>query len=228
MTHRKIRVELNCYVVGAEAPGDHHYRLQLISDEATSQASHPLVINCLWGDRRRLDEQLGIFPARPMLLRYKLGVQFDKLPVAARLPSLTLISGPYGDIVNHGDGGYFLSWYPVCRLAETVHADPAPLYAAAQQAARDQVIDQTFAALVRFAPELAKLSPHRRRARVSGGIIAGWGRTDIDDPGSELHQRHDIGFADHRGWISFDTGKYCTATLLAQQLCEYLAAEKGL
>jgi hypothetical protein len=55
---------------------------------------------------------------------------------------------------------------------------------------------------------------------VDAGIIAAWGTTDIDDPRSALHERHEIGVHDHDGWFSVDTGKLTTAPLFAQQLVD--------
>ena len=55
---------------------------------------------------------------------------------------------------------------------------------------------------------------------VDAGIIAAWGATDIDDPRSALHERHEIGVHDHDGWFSVDTGKLTTAPLFAQQLVD--------
>ena len=52
---------------------------------------------------------------------------------------------------------------------------------------------------------------------VDAGIITAWGATDIDDPNSGLHQRHEVGPWARDGWISVDTGKLTTAPLFAQR-----------
>ena len=52
---------------------------------------------------------------------------------------------------------------------------------------------------------------------VDAGIITAWGATDIDDPGSGLHARHEVGPWAAEGWISVDTGKLTTAPLFAQR-----------
>ena len=41
----------------------------------------------------------------------------------------------------------------------------------------------------------------------AGGVIVAWGRTDIDDPTSELHRRYEIGVTSNGGYHSVDPGK---------------------
>ena len=206
MCNPRIEVKLNTFILSSSIANSNSYQLELQHLEHINTVNHSIVINCTWGDRRRLDEQLGIIAIRPTMLRYKLSIQFNDLPHLPKLPSLTLITGSYGDIVNHGNGSYFLSWYPVCKIAETTLSDPAPLDKAAKKIDPNSLINETFKSLTDFAPELAKLLPYKKSARIAGGIISGWGNTDIDDINSELHQRHDIGFSDNNGWISVDTG----------------------
>ena len=59
---------------------------------------------------------------------------------------------------------------------------------------------------------------------IDAGIIAAWGSTDIDDPASVLHERHEIGVHADDGWFSIDTGKLTTAPLFAEQLVDVLEA----
>jgi hypothetical protein len=42
---------------------------------------------------------------------------------------------------------------------------------------------------------------------VQGGVIVAWGQTDIDDPGSELHRRYEIGVTSNGHYHSVDPGK---------------------
>jgi hypothetical protein len=53
---------------------------------------------------------------------------------------------------------------------------------------------------------------------VAGGFIFAWGSADIDDIGSELHQRFDIGVRSYGRYHSIDTGKYCMAPLYALEV----------
>ena len=58
------------------------------------------------------------------------------------------------------------------------------------------------------------------------GVITAWGATDVDDPASELHERHEVGPRAHDGWITVDTGKLTTAPLFGE-LAADLAIEAG-
>ena len=57
---------------------------------------------------------------------------------------------------------------------------------------------------------------------VDAGVIFSWGATDIDDPASELHRRHDIGVRASDGYFSVDTGKLTCAPLFAARLADLL------
>jgi hypothetical protein len=59
---------------------------------------------------------------------------------------------------------------------------------------------------------------------VDAGVIFSWGEShiDVDDPGSELHQRHAIGVHAHDGYFSIDTGKFTCAPLFASHLLDAL------
>ena len=51
-------------------------------------------------------------------------------------------------------------------------------------------------------------------------MIFAWGETDIDDPGSELHERHDIGTSSRDGYHSIDTGKLTMAPVFGRAAAE--------
>jgi hypothetical protein len=55
---------------------------------------------------------------------------------------------------------------------------------------------------------------------LGGGMIFAWGRTDIDDPGSGLHERHAVGPHTFGNYHSVDTGKLTVAPLFARALAE--------
>ena len=55
---------------------------------------------------------------------------------------------------------------------------------------------------------------------MKGGVIVAWGETDIDDPGSELHERHRIGVRSDRGHHSVDPGKLTMAPYFALECAE--------
>src|SRR4029434_218326 len=80
-------------------------------------------VNTLWEDRLRVDAMLGHRPTRPWLHRYKLALHVRRV-AADPPPSTTIVLGPFGDVVNFGDGRFYFSWYPVCRLGTSDALSP--------------------------------------------------------------------------------------------------------
>jgi hypothetical protein len=173
-----------------------------------------------------IDAQLNGRPARPWVYRLKYRVLAD-LPagLAARLPSLTMVLGRYGDIVTRrGERSAYLSWYPSClrgwesglRMPEAwrgpTNGAVDPLVAAA-------VARETLDAFDAIVPGIRDAVPTDVRA----GVIVSWGATDIDDPASELHERRDIGVQGGDGYYSIDTGKLTCAPLFASRLVEMVS-----
>jgi hypothetical protein len=78
----------------------------------------------------------------------------------------------------------------------------------------------SFAGLGGFMPQrIAELDPDPDAWQLVGGWISAWGSSGIEDPTSELHQRHDIGVHSLGTYHSIDTGKWTTAPLLAAETC---------
>jgi hypothetical protein len=204
------------------------------------------VANCLWEDKLKVDETAGIPDQGPWILRYKATINISA-PTTAHIgiPSATGILGPYGDVVNHGNGSYYVSWYPLCKLAQSVAGDGRRL--------RDQIHETTSSRYIRkatskypaisrfvasiahrefiqdnisemagYIPSMASLLNSKRRCELGGGIILARGATDIDDPESYLHQRSVIGPVAYGSYVTVDTGKYCTAPLFALQAADMI------
>src|SRR5262249_35317006 len=71
-----------------------------------------IVVNCLWEGRLAIDRQLGLLPSRPWVHRLKARMIGRLPPELHELPSLTMMCGKFGDVVNFGDGRLYLSSYP--------------------------------------------------------------------------------------------------------------------
>ncbi|UCF38492.1 MAG: FAD-dependent oxidoreductase [Acidobacteriota bacterium] len=193
------------------------------ADGKESRLGASLVVNCLWTDRLRVDREFGIETDRRRVYRLKYGLWADLPAELNDLPSLTFVLGPFGDIVNDGLGKAYMSWYPSCMRGwstdlsppsewEVAHSGVVPGQIASEI---EQLSLEAFDALV----------PGLRQCRVrklSGGTIFCWGRTDIEDPKSELHERHAAGISAHDGYYSIDTGKYTCAPLFAHRLAQEL------
>ena len=221
-----ITLHLNTNVVGAAAvPGG--FAVDCSTDGTRRTITSPVVVNCLWEDRIRVDSSVGIPPDRDSLMRYKAAIRFTVPPgmLSRELPSATFVLGPYGDIVNHGDGRYYMSWYPVGKLAETRSNDAADLYEAASGCDPARLVRESITGLANFIPQMRGLDPDNLEVALGGGVIVAHGSTDITDPASELHQRSRIGVATHGGWITCDTGKYCMAPAFGKEAARHAAAQ---
>jgi len=202
------------------------------------------VANCLWDDRLRVDHTAGIHETRPWLFRYKATIRITAPGVGgSAIPSATGIIGPYGDVVNHNDGSFYLSWYPTCKRAQTAGLDGRALHDAVHQGALQRglravaaavpgtsgliagvghggLVTRSLLAMADYVPALAGLLSHTRTSQVGGGVIYALGSTDIDDTKSILHQRSRIGPAAYYSYITVDTGKYGMAPMFAVETAD--------
>jgi glycine/D-amino acid oxidase-like deaminating enzyme len=180
------------------------------------------VVNALWQERLRVDATVGLHPARPWLHRYKLAVHISNA-AGRTVPSVTIMLGEYGDIVDFGGGRHYLSWYPACRLGEWSDLQPpTPLI---DRDTKRRALEQTIAALGTVVPAVRALDLSDASVDVAGGYIFAWGATGIADPKSELHGRGDIGVHSYGRYHSIDTGKYGMAPYFADLLADRLCGE---
>ncbi|MFZ5791294.1 MAG: FAD-dependent oxidoreductase [Pseudomonadota bacterium] len=192
----------------------------LVHEAGTGSRHGPYdhVVNALWEDRLRIDAGLGIEPGRAWLHRYKLAIHAEGAGGVA--PSTTIMLGSFGDVVNFGDGRYYLSWYPSCRIGTSTLLAPPDFEADVTDGMRRRILKETLAGLATVVPAVAELDLARARVEVRGGYIFAWGESDIEDRGSELHNRFDIGVRSAGNHHSIDTGKYCMAPLFARTVTE--------
>lgn len=218
--HHRIRLRLGCQVQAASSAEPRGIQVVCLHRNEPIHLRYRYGVNCLWEDRLRLDATLGIRPVHPWIMRYKatLTLQLSRASAIADLPSVTLISGPYGDIVNHGGTKVFASWYPLCKLAESHGLDGLALHAIARAKCPPHLARNSLKALAHYVPGLAAAGCDAASVAIGGGVIVAWGATDIHDPNSGLHQRHDIGATLYPDWASMDTGKYCMAPYHAVEL----------
>jgi hypothetical protein len=188
-------------------------------------AEADIVVNCLWAGRLALDQALGLPPGREWVYRLKYRVLAQLPAHLDALPSLTFVLGPYGDIATYADADAYLSWYPACLQGWSGEVAPPDGWAdvcAGRPEARkaEEVARETLSALDRIVPGVAA----SRITQVDGGVIFSWGRphVDVDDPESELHERHAVGVHPHDGYFSIDTGKFTCAPLFASRLLDAL------
>lgn len=196
-------------------------RFRLDSADGSSEGGFRSVVNASWRSLMRLDATAGCHPGRPWLYRYKTAIHVRGS--AGAMPSCTFIVGPYGDIVNFGDGRFYLSWYPACRLAMSDQAT-LPDMADFDPDHRARIAAESLRGLATLMPSVADIVLDGA-PEVKGGWIFAWGGSDITDRHSELHQRHDVGAVVDNGYISVNTGKYCMAPINASRLAKRIMGQ---
>lgn len=215
-----VEIRLNRTVKAVEESGT---RLAVAGDGAEGRFREEFdhVVNALWDRRLAIDATLGIHPGRPWLNRFRYGVRIEAARMRARLPTATLVHGPFGGIVSYDSGAIYLSWYPACRVEASGRIDPPAWPGVAEEPLRSRVIEGTIGALARINPTVGDIGADRLAgASVIGGKIFAWGSTDTDDPESELHSRHDIGILSRGAYHSIDPGKLTTVPYFAEMCAD--------
>jgi NAD(P)-dependent dehydrogenase (short-subunit alcohol dehydrogenase family) len=183
-------------------------RLAIDAGGSRIQETFTDVVNAAWYERLALDLPLGIEPPGRWSHRYKFG---NRVAVRLRpdaIPSCTVVQGPFGDIVNFGERGLFLSWYPIGRTGMST-AEVAPdWHTVYSPAERHDVFSRSLAEWRKHCPRLAGLPDGPEQVDAAGGVIYALGTTDVDDESSDLHHRYEIGIQTRGRYHSVDTGKY--------------------
>ena len=169
------------------------------------------MVNCAWEGRAALDEQI-LGPSSGLCYRLKHQVVIRGEGAGALTP-LTLVQGPYGDVVPWPNGDVYISWYPVSRtwFGDTPVEDAMP---------DPQVAAATLAQMERVVPALKGF----RVVDHAPCHIVAPAESDIDDLASGLHSRFSPGIAGEAGWWSLAPGKLTTAPL-ASERCAALVTD---
>jgi glycine/D-amino acid oxidase-like deaminating enzyme len=186
------------------------------------------VVNALWANRPAVDHRYGLTPRAPWIIRRKLGVNLlcDRAPDG--LASFTVMLGPFGDVVSYQSGRVYLSWYPACMIGTITGAQETDWNAVLRGADFNTVRRETIDALARICPAVGNVEAIAGRdAVVNGGSIFALGQTDIDDPGSQLHERLDTGVDGRGTYLSVDTAKFTLAPAVAVQTADRVTALVG-
>ncbi len=218
--HLRIDVATRHFITGVRNEGDKLY-IQAEHDSELSRDPFDHVVNALWDGRLALDRSIGLPNGARWLHRLKYGVSL-RLPTGAKAPqSATFVLGPFGEVVNYGDGLVYLTWYPECvhgmsRELMPPHWDTYPA-----EPLRSRIIARTLNAISKLMPTIGDLGPQDlSEAGVKGGAIVARGETDIYDPKSELHRRYEIGVTSVGRFHSVDPGKLTMAPYFADILAE--------
>jgi glycine/D-amino acid oxidase-like deaminating enzyme len=200
------------------------FRIDGSGPEGRWQLDAEQVVNATWENRLAIDETIGLRTEPGWVYRLKYRV-IARVPEHLRqAPSVTIVLGPYGDVVIRPDGTAYLSWYPLGLRGWTHDLAPpsswaAPCRGELSDAERRSVAGELLAAIDAWYPGIGASQP----LVVDAGAIVAYGRTDVDDAASGLHDRSRIGVTSSDGYHSVDPGKLTTAPLFAK-----LAAERVL
>ena len=220
--------------------------IETSSDGIPSLYRYHCVANCLWDDRLRIDSTAGINDSDPWILRYKATITVTT-PQTWRnnIPSATGILGSYGDVVNHQNNAFYLSWYPLCKVVQSLDIKGRVLHDRVHKGILPRAIrkmTKNFPPIAKFVasmahrgfikdniremaayiPSLDNLLINSVMNKLGGGVIMARGFTDIGDPTSILHQRSAIGPKAYESYITVDTGKYCMAPLFALETADMI------
>ena len=195
-------------------------RVSFRMDGAEYAETYDQIANTLWHGRLALDAKLGLAPARDWLYRYKLGGWMNVPMRPETVPSLTVVLGPFGDIVNFGQRGLYLCWYPVGMIGTSRELEPPEWDSTLTPATWHANIERSYEEWRRRCPGLRTVEYAADLVDPAGGVIFAWGATDIDAEDSRLHTRHEIGIHSVRNYHSVNTGKYTMSPYLGCRTAE--------
>jgi hypothetical protein len=178
------------------------------------------VANTLWHGRLEIDGVMGIRPLYPWMYRYKFANRVFVPLAPGAIPSVTGVLGPFGDIVNYLDQGFFLSWYPTGMIATSTALRPPDWDGEIPLERRYDVFKRSHAAWLDRCPLLHSVRFDQENVDPGGGIIFAWGETDVDDEKSQLHERYSVGIHSVDGYHSVNTGKYTLSPFMGFKTAE--------
>jgi glycine/D-amino acid oxidase-like deaminating enzyme len=179
------------------------------------------VVNALWDGRLAVDKTAGLEPEHPWLYRVKHFLRLRAPGIVSTIPPTTIILGPFGDIASYGDSDLYLSWYPAGMRGLSSDLSPPNWPRALDESASMAIRQAILKSLVQIVPAVADLTPDAVEfCQVKGGIIFAWGKTDIHDPTSGLHDRYAIGPWSRGRYHTIDPGRLTMAPLFGKMVAD--------
>ena len=214
--HLLIDVRCGLRILSGERYRD-GYRIHLETPQGAKNLDADVVVNCSWEERARLDATVAVTASKDLCYRIKHRALVKPRGDLSAFVPVTMVQGPYGDLVPLKDGLIYLSWYPECR---TYFGSEVPAHPGKDEA--DAVAARALAAMTAMFPALEGAEI----VFAGGCIIVAKGATDVGDASSGLHERRCCGPSAQQGWWTIDNGKFTTAPLNAElttaaQIVEY-------
>ena len=217
----RIRCLVRAHVHGVE-PGSEAVAVDVEIAGRRSRERYDHAVNALWDGRLAVDRTAGMAaPPRPWLYRVKHYLRLRARAGVNGIPSTTIVLGAFGDIAAYANGAFYLSWYPAGMRGSSAALSPPAWPLVLDDAAAREVQRSILAGLGDVVPNAAVLTEENvESVEVRAGIIFAWGRTEIDDPASGLHERHAIGPVSRGRYHSIDTGKLTMAPLFGKMVAD--------
>jgi hypothetical protein len=202
------------------------YMLRVQTKEHVYEEQADIVINCAWYNRTKLDDM--IIPSQKLHTeKYSYRIKHRVLAkpnIDTRLKHpITMVQGPYGDVVPFSDGTVYLSWYPQCRTYID-HLPPSIKDTPLKEI--EEIGHNCIHAISEILPELKNST----MIECSPCIIVAKAEQkseeihDINHPKSDLHQRSQAGPICYKKWWSVDTGKLTLAPYYANETVKQIIA----
>jgi glycine/D-amino acid oxidase-like deaminating enzyme len=185
--------------------------------------SFDVVVNALWEGRLAIDRTAGLALPTGWSHRYRLGL-FIRTSRALDTPSALVSVGPYGDVKNYNGRDFYLSWYPVGKLAEG-RGLTLPEPAVPEGPDADRFIDAVRAAMAGLFPGVHDILDAAETVQLRGGFVYAEETGALDDPRASIHRRDRFGIRRKGSYLSVDTGKYSTGPQLAERVVAMLAGD---
>lgn len=215
-THPAIDFLPNSLVTGISQHGNaHRLTLQDTRSGDSLWREADVVFNATWERRLEVDRLIGLEAPRGWLHRLKYRVIVTVPKRARPLPSATIVLGPFGDVVIRGSTAY-CSWYPAGLQGWSHELAPPPSWDAATGSCASDPASHRIARRIHEAT--LDWLPGLRGSEVlsvDAGAIFAFGKSDVDQIDSELHDRSRFGVVRKGNFFSVDPGKLTTAPMVA-------------
>lgn len=212
-------------VDGASQDGD-AVEIVVTDADGRSRRRYQHVVNCLWDGKLAIDQDMQFLPDHRPIYRMKHSLFVRLLEPRPDIRSTTFVVGEFGDVVNFDGFSLYLSWYPVARTARSCDLFPPAWPRELSSEDSQGMLTATLEAFGTLLPGLRSLNrSHMCSVDTAGAVIVAAGRTDIDDPASQLHTRSAVGVRSRGGYHSVDPGKYTLAPYFAVDVANRVAAE---
>ena len=163
---------------------------------------------------------MGVAPQQRWIHRHKFGNRVNVALGHSDLPSVTIVLGAFGDVVNFGANGFFLSWYPSGMVASSHALEPPRDWNDLDAPSRHKIFERSLQRWLGICPQLNQVAFDRAAVDPASGAIFAWGDSDIGDPASKLHDRYEIGVHSVDRYHSVNTGKYTMVPYLGLKTAE--------